>query len=484
MSKPRSVFRCSECGDESPKWLGRCPSCAAWSTLAEEAAAAGPGTGARVPAPRGRALPVTEVDLQEWSPLPTGIDELDRVLGGGLVPGSVTLVGGEPGIGKSTLLLQALGAMAGSGAEVLLVTAEESAQQVRLRAERLGTMHQRLKLAAETNLANILSHVSEVGPQVVVVDSIQSVYDPALGSAPGTVGQVRDCAHRLVREAKERGLTVVLVGHVTKDGGLAGPRVLEHVVDTVLSFEGDRHHALRLLRAVKHRFGSTQELGLFEMTEAGLAGVPDASGLFLADRRLGVAGSVVVPTVEGNRPLLIEVQALVGPATTPQPRRAVQGLDPSRLALIVAVLDRRVGLPIGGGDVHASAVGGVRLHEPGADLAVALALVSASTGRAAAADLVACGEIGLGGELRQVGQTARRLAEAARLGFRTAIVPASSPEAPAGVVALRAETLAEAIDLSGCGRSPGGSVIDVSEVRPRATLGPDVVELRSRERGA
>ena len=481
MAKPKTLFRCSECGDESPKWLGRCPSCAAWSTLAEEQVAP-TGAGGSVPPPAGRAVPVTEVDLEEWLPLPTGIGELDRVLGGGLVPGSVTLVGGEPGIGKSTLLLQALGAMAEAGARVLLVTAEESAQQVRLRAERLGAMHPGLHLVAETCLPNILGHVAEVAPQVVVVDSIQSVYDPALGSAPGTVGQVRDCAHRFVREAKERGLMTLLVGHVTKDGGLAGPRVLEHVVDTVLSFEGDRHHALRLLRAVKHRFGSTQELGLFEMAEGGLVGVPDASGLFLADRRVGVAGSVVVPTVEGNRPLLIEVQALVGPATAPQPRRAVQGLDPSRLALILAVLDRRVGLSIGGGDVHASAVGGVRLHEPGADLAVALALVSAATGRPVAPDLVASGEIGLGGELRQVGQTARRLSEAARLGFRTALVPLSAPAAPEGVVALRAATLAEAIELAGCGFGRAGAPPATMRAAPARPA--EVVALRAVEGGA
>ena len=452
MARPKVQYRCNECGDASPKWLGRCPACEAWSTLEEELqrppAPLGPGPAA------SRAVPVTEVDLDEWLPLSTGVDELDRVLGGGLVPGSVTLVGGEPGIGKSTLLLQVLGAMAGAGSRVLLVSAEESAQQVRLRAERLGALHPRLHLVAETCLPHIVGHIDDVRPHVVVVDSIQSVYDPTLGSAPGTVAQVRDCAHRLVREAKERGLMTLLVGHVTKDGGLAGPRVLEHVVDTVLSFEGDRHHALRMLRAVKHRFGSTSELGLFRMEESGLAGVADAGGLFLADRRLGVPGSVVVPTVEGSRPLLIEVQALVGPATAPQPRRAVQGLDPGRLALLLAVLDRRVGLAIGGGDVHASAVGGVRLHEPGADLAIALALVSASTGRPVAPDVVACGEIGLGGEVRQVGSTARRLAEAGRLGFRTAIVPASAPEPPAGVVALRAETLTEAIALARCWSKP------------------------------
>lgn len=469
MPRSKSVFRCSECGDASPKWLGRCPSCRSWSSLEEERVA-GPGstaTARTAATTASRPLPVTEVDLAEWAAHPTGIGELDRVLGGGLVPGSVTLVGGEPGIGKSTLLLQALGAMAAAGTRVLLVTAEESAQQVRLRAERLGAMHDELHLVAETCLPAILDHVAALAPGVVVVDSIQSVFDPDLGSAPGTVGQVRECAHRLVRAAKDRGLVTLLVGHVTKDGGLAGPRVLEHVVDTVLSFEGDRHHALRLLRAVKHRFGSTQELGLFEMTEQGLAGVPDASGLFLADRRLGVAGSVVAPAMEGNRPLLIEVQALVGPATAPQPRRAVQGLDPARLALLLAVLDRRVGLAVHGGDVHASAVGGVRLHEPGADLAVALALVSAHTGRPVAPDVVACGEVGLGGELRQVGQTARRLGEAARLGFRTAIVPASAPEGPDGVMVLRAATLVEAIDLAGCGHGPAGSVSDVAEVRRR-----------------
>ena len=458
MPKLKAVHRCGECGEETPKWLGRCPGCGEWGTLVEEvdvrpSSAAASGLGV---APPTRPVPIGDVDLAAWAARPTGEGELDRVLGGGLVPGSVTLVGGEPGIGKSTLLLQALASMARQGARCLLVTAEESAQQVRLRAERLGAIADGLHLVPETALPWVLAHVAELEPDVVVVDSIQTVFDPDLGSAPGSVTQVRECAARLVREAKERGTSIVLVGHVTKEGALAGPRVLEHVVDTVLAFEGDRHHALRLLRAVKHRFGSTAELGLFEMTEGGLAGVPDPSGLFPADRRRGVAGSVVVPTMEGHRPLLVEIQALVSRSPLAQPRRSAQGLDGGRLSLLLAVLEQRVEVPFGGLDVHASAVGGVRVVEPGADLAVALALVSSFNGRPLPDDLVACGEVGLGGELRQVSQTARRLAEAARLGFRRAQLPASAPDPPAGTVALRAATLAEAIGLAWSRGREGG----------------------------
>jgi DNA repair protein RadA/Sms len=392
------------------------------------------------------AVPIGEVDLAEWTPRATGIGELDRVLGGGLVPGSVTVVGGEPGIGKSTLLLQAMAALAASGATCLLVSAEESAQQVRLRAERLGALPPGLLLLPETSLPYILAAIDEHRPDVLVVDSIQTVFDPDLGSAPGSVAQVRECAHRLVREAKERAMTTVLVGHVTKEGGLAGPRVLEHVVDTVLSFEGERHHALRLLRAVKHRFGSTNELGLFEMSDAGLVGVPDPSGLFLGDRLRGTCGSIVVPTMEGHRPLLVEVQALATANSNTQvpSRRSAQGLDHGRLTLLLAVL--RV---FGQYDVHVSAVGGVKIVEPGADLAIALALTSSLVQRPIAADLVACGEVGLGGELRQVSQTSRRLAEATRLGFTTAIVPRSAPEGPPGIRLLRAATASEAIELAG-----------------------------------
>jgi DNA repair protein RadA/Sms len=371
------------------------------------------------------------------------------VLQGGFVPGSVTLLGGEPGIGKSTLLLQALAGLAKSGCRCLYVTAEESAQQVRLRAERLGALPPNLWLVPETELPHLLHHLASVQPHVVAIDSIQTVFDPALASAPGSVAQVRHCAHHLVRAAKERDLATVLVGHVTKDGGLAGPRVLEHLVDTVLSFEGESHHALRLLRATKHRFGSTDELGLFEMAGDGLRGVPDPSALFLADRRPGTAGSVVAPVLDGHRPLLVEVQALVTESTLPTPRRSGQGLDSGRLSLVLAVLARRVGEGFGRDDVHSVVAGGVKVTEPGADLALALALVSARSGRAVADDLVACGEIGLGGELRQVGQTARRLAEAQRLGFTEAIVPSSAPDGPAGLRLRRVASLADAIDAAG-----------------------------------
>lgn len=451
MTKLKSIYRCGECGGSSPKWLGRCPTCSEWNTLLEELDVEVTPTlraGLASELPMSKPIPIGDVDLRESQALPTGIGELDLVLGGGLVPGSVTLVGGEPGIGKSTLLLQAFAAMAARGATTLIVTAEESVQQVRLRAGRLGTLSENLHLVAETNLACILAHIATLKPDLVLIDSIQTVFDSDLSSAPGSVSQVRECAQRFVREAKEQTVTTVLVGHVTKEGALAGPRVLEHLVDTVLSFEGDRHHALRVLRAVKHRFGSTHELGLFEMTEAGLTAVEDPSGLFLSDRREGVAGSVVVPTVDGNRPLLVEMQALVSSSSLPQPRRCALGIDSGRLSLLLAVLERRVGIHMGGMDVHASAVGGVRVLEPGADLAIALALVSSLSNVPLPEDLVAFGEVGLAGELRQVSQPERRLSETLRLGFRRAIVPLTSPAPPPGVEVLRASTLAEAIDLA------------------------------------
>ena len=446
MARTRSTYRCGECGAEAPQWTGRCGGCGAWNTVVEERVA--PPSLAPA-APCSHAVPIAEVESEGWEPRPVGIGELDRVLGGGLVAGSVTLLGGEPGIGKSTLLLQALSGLARSGARCLLACGEESAQQVRMRAARLGALDPRLWLVAETQLPAILAHADTVAPDVLVVDSIQTVLDPELASAPGSVAQVRECAHRLVRAAKDGGRATVLVGHVTKDGTLAGPRVLEHVVDTVLSFEGERHHALRLLRAVKHRFGPTSELGLFEMTDQGLVGVPDPGRLFVSDRQAQAPGSVVVPTLEGQRPLLVELQALVAKSPLSSPRRSAQGLDSGRLAMVAAVLEERLGVSLTGADVYALAVGGVRVLEPGADLALALALVSSVTGAAVPADLVACGEVGLCGELRQVGQTGRRLAEAARLGFRRAVVPSSAPEPPAGFEVLRAATLAEAVAKAG-----------------------------------
>ena len=372
----------------------------------------------------------------------TGVSELDRVLGGGLVAGSVTLLAGEPGIGKSTLLLQALSTMA-ARSRCLLVCAEESVEQVRLRADRLGVPPPSLLIIAETSLPVVLAVAETLAPDVIAVDSIQTVYDPDAPGAAGSVTQVRDCAQRLVRYAKEQGVAAVLVGHVTKDGAIAGPRVLEHIVDTVLSFEGDRDHGVRTLRALKHRFGPTDELGVFEMTGEGLTGVPDASSMLLTERRGDTPGSVVAAAIEGARPLLVEVQALVTKSNAPIPRRGAQALDGGRLSLLIAVLQERAGVDLAGFDVYANVAGGVRVAEPGIDLAVAMAVTSARIDRAVPADTVLIGEVGLGGELRQVPQVARRLAEAARLGFARAIVPASTPEIP-GIELLRAADLGAA----------------------------------------
>jgi DNA repair protein RadA/Sms len=444
MSKLRLVYRCSACATAYPKWAGRCPSCEAWNSMVEDVEGGEPDIAAIMTATSGAiAMPISEIDALIGGPQSTGVEELDRVLGGGLVPGSVTLLGGEPGIGKSTLLLQLAATWP---TRTLYVSGEESAQQVRLRAERLGAIGPHLWLLAETSLPHIVASLDTAQPHLVIIDSIQSVADPDLGSAPGSVVQVRGCTHRLVAEAKRRGIPMLLVGHVTKDGALAGPRVLEHIVDTVLSFEGDRHHALRLLRAVKHRFGSTNELGVFEMIERGLVGVPDASSLFLTDRRTGVAGSAVTPTLEGHRPLLVEVQALTNRVNSGvPPRRSAQGLDPGRLALLLAVLDRRARLPMGQHEVFASAVGGVRLTEPGSDLPMCLAIVSALADQPLPPDVISFGEVGLAGELRQVAHASRRLAEAARLGFTRAIVPANSANGVEGISLVRAATLNEAL---------------------------------------
>ena len=450
--KTRIVFSCSECGAAHPKWAGQCTGCGDWNTLVEEVELPTSGRDAPPP-PTNRAGPVRigEVNTDTGQPTATSLAELDRVLGGGIVPGSVTLLGGEPGIGKSTLLLQLLAAWRGT---TLYVSAEESAQQVRLRAERLDAVRPDLWLHAETSLPHVIEAIIDTKPELVVIDSIQTVSDPSLGSLPGSVGQVRGCAQKLVNLAKERDIAIVLVGHVTKEGSLAGPRVLEHVVDTVLQFEGDRHHALRLLRASKHRFGPTNELGLFEMAGLGLVGVPDPSTLFLADRRTGIAGSAVVPTMEGQRPIVVEVQALTSPGVPNVPsRRSAQGLDGGRLSMLMAVLGRRARLPVGDNDVYASTAGGVKLVEPGLDLGVCLAVVSAIRNQPLPADIAVFGEVGLGGELRQVGHAARRLTEAARLGFNRVVVPTNSPDGEGDVRVIRAATLTEAIAAVGLNAS-------------------------------
>jgi DNA repair protein RadA/Sms len=437
------LYRCAACGYETPKWLGRCPDCGAWGSLAQ-----GAHSGKRdAVEPLSVPVPLVEVDPLGATRRPTGVSELDRVLGSGLVAGSVTLIGGEPGMGKSTLVLQALGAMAEAGARCLLVSAEESAAQVRLRGERLGTLAPDLLVVTETSVPAICAHVESMRPDVLAIDSIQSVLDPDAPGAAGSVAQVREAAQRIVRLSKELDVATFLVGHVTKDGALAGPRALEHVVDSVLSFEGDRHHALRMLRALKHRFGSTDELGLMEMTPAGLVPLADPSALFLADRRPGGSGSVVTAIMEGNRPLCVEVQALVTQASAPIPRRVAQSLESSRLSMLVAVCERRGRMRLGGQDVFASVAGGVRISEPGADLAVALAMASARDDLPVESDTVAVGELGLGGEVRLVPLTPRRLGEAMRLGFRRAVVPRSTPDVP-GMELVRVGNLVEALDAT------------------------------------
>ncbi len=446
MAKVKIVHRCTDCGAAFPKWGGQCGSCGAWNTLVEEVdlpvGRSAPLPGSSIGEP---AIPLVTVNSDQWKAWPTGIDEFDRVLGGGLIPGSVTLVGGEPGIGKSTLLLQLLGKMSSRDHRCLLVSGEESAQQVKMRAERLGALSTDLWIAPETALPVVLAHIRSVKPDVAVIDSIQTMYDPELPSAPGSVTQVRECAHAFTRLAKELGIAVILVGHVTKEGNLAGPRVLEHLVDTVLSFEGDRHHGLRMLRAVKHRFGATGELGLFEMLEAGLVAVADPSSMFLSDRRKNVPGSIVVPTIEGQRPLLVEVQGLVAISPLSVPRRGTQGFEQSRLAVLLAVIDRRVGLGTGMLDVFVSVVGGVRITEPSADLGVMLAVLSSSSDEALPSDLVAIGEVGLAGEVRQVTHMTQRLTESARVGMKYAVVPPSTvdPKIP-GLTLIRVGSIGEA----------------------------------------
>ncbi len=439
MAKTITAFTCNECGAESPKWLGRCPGCGEWNTLVEEVRERTPGRRAPVGRPV-RAL--ADVGLEEATRISTGLDEFDRVLGGGLVPGSLVLIGGEPGVGKSSLLLQSLGRMAAEGRSVLLVAGEESPAQVRLRAQRLGAVDG-ISILAETELETVCESIIATAPSVCVVDSIQTMHSADLSSAPGSVAQVREGADRLARVAKSHGVTIILVGHVTKEGSVAGPRVLEHLVDAVLQFEGDRYRFLRVLRSVKNRFGSTNEIGVFEMTGAGLEAVADPSAAFAGDGE-PAPGSVLLPAIEGTRPILLEVQALVADSDLAMPRRAATGFDRNRLSMIVAVLGRHAGVALGSSDIFVNVAGGVRVDEPAADLAVALAIVSAHRGRAARERLAVFGELGLTGKVRPVSHTAPRLAEARKLGVRELVVPAGTPSG-SGVTLRASDTIAHAL---------------------------------------
>ncbi|VAV94070.1 DNA repair protein RadA [hydrothermal vent metagenome] len=420
-----STFTCTSCGTAHNKWSGRCDGCGEWNSIVEETPlSTGPGKKS-IGAKRGDAITLTDLSTQEAPPKRTlsGIQELDRALGGGLVPASAVLVGGDPGIGKSTLLLQAAAKFAQSGLKTIYISGEEASAQIRMRAQRLGLADAPVKLASATSLRDILTTMKSQKPDLVVIDSIQTIWADTVESAPGSVSQVRTCAHELTRFAKTNGTCVILVGHVTKDGQIAGPRVVEHMVDTVLYFEGERGHQFRILRAVKNRFGPADEIGVFEMTGRGLAEVTNPSELFLSDRGKSSPGSVVFAGIEGTRPLLVELQALVSPTPHAQPRRAVVGWDSARLAMVLAVLEARCGIPFSGLDVYLNVAGGLKISEPAADLAVAAALLSAREDAQLPADTVVFGEISLSGALRPASQTENRLKEAQKLGFTSAIIP-------------------------------------------------------------
>jgi DNA repair protein RadA/Sms len=474
MAKSTAGFRCTECGWQTTKWVGRCGECQSWGTVEEAAVprlvragiraagyGGGPGGGGLGGGARlgggpvsTAAMPIGKVDAAQAAARPTGLDEFDRVLGGGLVPGAVLLLAGEPGVGKSTLLLEA-GALVAAGGPVLYITGEESAAQVRLRADRLGAVHENLYLAAETDLDAVITHVATVQPRLLIIDSVQTIAAGDVDGVAGGVTQVREVAAALTSVAKDRAMSTILVGHVTKDGSVAGPRTLEHLVDVVLHFEGDRHSRLRMVRAMKNRYGPTDEVGCFDLGEYGLIGLADPSGLFLSRNRETVPGTCVTVTLEGRRPLLAEVQTLVGASVLEVPRRVTSGLDSSRVGMVLAVLQRRADVKLGKQDVYAATVGGVRLTEPSVDLAVALALASSVVNLAVPQGVIAVGEVGLAGEVRNVAGVPRRITEAERMGFRTAIVPAGSTGGGAAGPAGSA----------GPAGGPGMEVIEVENVR-------------------
>jgi len=445
VAKAKSIYSCSECGASSPKWQGQCPGCGEWNTLVESVAEKSTGHRFESLAPTARLQTLSQIEAREVDRVATGIGEFDRALGGGLVAGGVVLIGGDPGIGKSTLLLQALAHLSGER-KVLYVSGEESGEQVALRARRLNLDTRGLQLMAEINLERILSTLQAERPQVAVIDSIQTLWSDQLSSAPGSVAQVRECAAQLTRLAKQSGITVLLVGHVTKEGALAGPRVLEHIVDTVLYFEGDTHSSFRLVRAVKNRFGAVNELGVFAMTDKGLKGVNNPSALFLSQHGQDVAGSCVMVTQEGTRPLLVEIQALVDSAHG-NPRRLTVGLDAQRLAMLLAVLHRHAGIVCFDQDVFVNAVGGVKITEPAADLAVLLSITSSLKNKPLPSKLIVFGEVGLAGEIRPAPRGQERLKEAAKLGFTRALIPeANRPkQAIAGMEVIAVKRVEEAV---------------------------------------
>jgi DNA repair protein RadA/Sms len=451
LAKAKTIYVCQACGGSTPRWQGQCPACQAWNTL-EESLSESTSSNARFQG-LAQAVPrqkLSAIKAEDMPRLPTGVDEFDRVLGGGLVPGGVVLIGGDPGIGKSTLLLQALAEMSAAGVSVLYSSGEESAAQIALRAKRIALTAPQLEVLAEIQLEKLLTTIDAARPQVVVVDSIQTVYSDALTSAPGSVAQVRECAAQLTRYAKSSGICMLMVGHVTKDGHLAGPRVLEHIVDTVLYFEGDTHSSFRLVRSIKNRFGAVNELGVFAMTEKGLKGVSNPSAIFLSQHAEMVPGACVLVTQEGSRPLLVEIQALVDTAHIPNPRRLAVGLEQHRLAMLLAVLHRHAGIACFDQDVFLNAVGGVKISEPAADLAVLLAIQSSIRNRALPKELIVFGEVGLAGEIRPCPRGQERLKEAAKLGFSIAIIPkANLPKSKIpGLRVIPVERIDEAISAA------------------------------------
>ncbi|WP_046316138.1 DNA repair protein RadA [Mycobacterium sp. UM_Kg1] len=445
MAKARSLYRCSECGNTTAKWLGRCPECGSWGGIDPVAEAAAPAGGLRPAAPARPAVPISSIAAGSSRPAPTGVTELDRVLGGGVVPGSVTLLAGDPGVGKSTLLLEVAHRWALGGRRALYVSGEESAGQIRLRAERTGCSHDEIYLASEADLQTILGHIEAVRPTLVVVDSVQTVAAADTDGVAGGVTQVRAVTAALTAAAKSADVALILVGHVTKDGAIAGPRSLEHLVDVVLHFEGDRNSVLRMVRAVKNRFGATDEVGCFLLRGDGIEGIADPSGLFLEQRSEPVPGTAITVALDGKRPLIGEVQALLAKPAGGSPRRAVSGIDHARAAMITAVLDKHAGLPIAAGDIYLSTVGGMRLTDPSTDLAVAIALASAYADLPLPATTVVVGEVGLAGDLRPVSGMDRRLAEAARLGFTSALTPPGAPPTVGGLRTVAAANIVTAL---------------------------------------